>query len=130
MVRLHAQEVPQQTSLWESADSNPCLVAFQELPVVSPDEFEQHVEVLARLEHTAWMNERLETGWSYAPGEKSLEQRTHPCLVSWEQLPEAEKEKDRQQMRAVPAILSEAGLRLALQPSTTPLLAEYAPSLL
>ncbi|MCG3151366.1 MAG: hypothetical protein GEEBNDBF_00637 [bacterium] len=103
--------------------------ADSELPVVSPDEFEQHVEVLARLEHTAWMNERLESGWSYAPGEKSLEQRTHPYLVSWEQLPEAEKEKDRQQMRAVPAILAEAGLKLALQPSTTPLMAEYVPSL-
>lgn len=98
-------------------------------PVVSPDEFAQHVEVLARLEHTAWMNERLAADWSYAPGEKNLANKTHPCLVEWDALPVEEQEKDRQQVRAMPSILASAGLRLILLPSTTPLRPDYIPSL-
>lgn len=98
-------------------------------PVVSPEEFAQHVEVLARLEHTAWMNERLAADWTYAPGAKNLAEKTHPCLVEWDALPVEEQEKDRQQVRAMPSILASAGLRLILLPSTTPLRADYIPSL-
>lgn len=44
-------------------------------------------------QHVAWMNEKLQNGWVY--GEvKSAENKTHPCLVPFDELPEFERKKD------------------------------------
>ncbi|MES2779928.1 MAG: RyR domain-containing protein [Bacteroidota bacterium] len=44
-------------------------------------------------QHAAWSKDKIADGWSY--GEvKDAEAKTHPCLVPYDQLPEAQREKD------------------------------------
>jgi len=43
--------------------------------------------------HENWMKQKIEDGWVYGK-EKDPEKRTHPCLVSFDQLPEAQQKKD------------------------------------
>lgn len=74
----------------------------------SPDE----VEMLGRVEHDRWVRERLRGGWTYAPGEKDVQRKTTPYLVSWEELPEAVKEDDRIFARRLPAFLAGVGFRI------------------
>ena len=59
-----------------------------------PIELEPLVEQMAKNVHEVWAQKRIEEGWKY--GEKRDDElRLHPCLVSYEQLPEIEKEYDR-----------------------------------
>lgn len=59
-----------------------------------PKELEMLVEKMARNVHEVWAETRIRQGWTYGP-ERNDELRTHPCLVPYEQLPESEKEYDR-----------------------------------
>ena len=43
--------------------------------------------------HERWMEHRLATGWVYG-ATKDDEKKTHPCLVPYDELPEAQKAKD------------------------------------
>ena len=61
-------------------------------------------------EHERWMESLLSDGWIYSLGSKDAQRKTHPLLVDWAQLDEAEKEKDRDAIRAIPAMLARAGL--------------------
>ena len=51
-------------------------------------------ERLAENTHDVWAAQRLTQGWAYGP-ERSDQQRLHPCLVPYDELPESEKEFDR-----------------------------------
>ena len=72
----------------------------------------QDLERLAEAEHKRWMQSKLEDGWVYAPKTDSA-RKLHDCLVPWERLPEAEREKDRDLVRGIPAILAFAGYTIA-----------------
>ena len=62
--------------------------------VVIPAELLALTEKIAENVHEVWAQKRIEEGWKY--GEKRDDElRLHPCLVSYEQLPEIEKEYDR-----------------------------------
>lgn len=51
-------------------------------------------EQIAENVHEVWAKSRLEQGWTY--GEKRDDvKKTHPCLVPYDQLPETEKDYDR-----------------------------------
>lgn len=52
-------------------------------------------ELLARHVHEVWAQGRMKEGWSYGP-ERSDADRRHPCLVAYEDLPESERDYDRQ----------------------------------
>jgi len=56
-------------------------------------------EALAAHVHDAWMRVRIREGWSYAP-QRDDARKTHPCLVPFDQLPEAAKDCDREVTRA------------------------------
>lgn len=43
--------------------------------------------------HEAWCLFKIEEGWRYGP-ERDPVARTHPCLVPYDELPEAERRKD------------------------------------
>ena len=51
-------------------------------------------ELLARNTHDIWAKQRLAEGWKYGTA-RNDEQKEHPCLVAYEELPESEKEYDR-----------------------------------
>jgi DNA-binding response OmpR family regulator len=68
-------------------------------------------ELLAENAHEVWARQRLAEGWRYG-SERSDARKEHPCLVPYEQLPESEKEYDRQAaMETIKAILA-LGYRL------------------
>jgi hypothetical protein len=51
-------------------------------------------EELARNAHDLWAAGRIKEGWTWGPARDDAK-RLHPCLVSYEELPESEKEYDR-----------------------------------
>jgi hypothetical protein len=53
------------------------------------------VEMLARDVHEVWAQQRLSQGWRHGP-ERDDFLKEHPCLIPYEELPEQEKEMDRQ----------------------------------
>ena len=70
------------------------------------------LEDLAREEHDRWVAERLAAGWRYTDGAKDVARRLSPLLVPWEELPEAERDKDRDGVRSLPELLAAAGYEL------------------
>lgn len=63
-------------------------------------------EELARSAHDIWARQRLRDGWTYGATRDDAKKQ-HPCLVPYEQLPESEKEYDRNAaMETLKAILA------------------------
>jgi hypothetical protein len=76
-----------------------------ESPFVFPD---HDLEKLSEDEHERWMQAKLDNGQIYAP-EDDISKKQLNLLVPWKELPEKDKEKDRQLVRGIPEILSRAG---------------------
>jgi hypothetical protein len=70
------------------------------------------VEQMARLEHELWCQDKIADGWHYAPGTKNLTEKINPALVSWDELPEEERVKDRMLVKGIPAFLGQAGFQI------------------
>ncbi len=69
------------------------------------------IEALAAAEHRRWIASRTIAGWRF--GEAHCEsERTHPSMVSWAGLPEAEREKARALIREMPTVVHGAGYSL------------------
>lgn len=58
------------------------------------DELKQLTEQMARNVHDIWALGRLKDGWTYGP-ERNDALKKHPCLIDYDELPESEKEYDR-----------------------------------
>lgn len=84
-------------------------VTDEELPVPA-----EVLEELARGEHDRWAAALEADGWRPTNGPKDPENKRHPLLVPWDQLSEAEREKDRDAFRAVPHMLARIGYTLVL----------------
>lgn len=59
-----------------------------------PEELNELVEKMARNVHEVWAQSRISQGWTYGP-ERNDALKHHPCLVPYEDLPEVEKDYDR-----------------------------------
>jgi hypothetical protein len=59
------------------------------------DDLKPLLENLARNAHEVWAQTRIEDGWRLGP-QRDDAQRKHPCLVPYDELPESEKEYDRE----------------------------------
>ena len=59
-----------------------------------PEELNELVEKMARNVHEVWAQSRISQGWTYGP-ERNDALKHHPCLVPYEELPEVEKDYDR-----------------------------------
>ena len=62
--------------------------------VVLPQELITLGELIAKNVHEVWTAGRLNEGWTYGE-QRDDELKKHPCLVPFEELPEEEKEYDR-----------------------------------
>ncbi len=63
-------------------------------------------EMLARNSHDVWAKQRLSEGWRFGP-RRDDQAKEHPCLVPYEQLPESEKQYDRNTaMQTLKAIMA------------------------
>lgn len=59
-----------------------------------PDSIERLSETIAKNVHEVWAKSRLEEGWTYGPERNDIA-KTHPHLIPYEELPESEKDYDR-----------------------------------
>lgn len=59
-----------------------------------PDALLPLIEEMAKNVHEVWAQNRINDGWRYGPVRDDVN-KTHPCLVPYEELPESEKEYDR-----------------------------------
>ena len=59
------------------------------------DEIRQVVEQLAENVHDRWAAQRIADGWRLGPT-RDDSKKTHPSLIPYKNLPEEEKEYDRQ----------------------------------
>lgn len=59
-----------------------------------PEELNPLLEAMAKNVHEVWAQTRIAQGWQYGP-ERNDAKKFHPMLVPYEDLPEEEKEYDR-----------------------------------
>jgi hypothetical protein len=62
--------------------------------VTLPPELRELTERLAENTHDLWAAQRIKDGWTLGPVRNDAAKQ-HPCLVSYAELPEQEKEYDR-----------------------------------
>lgn len=62
--------------------------------VVLGKDLEELVEQMAKNVHEVWAQTRMDQGWTYGE-QRDDAKKQHPCLVAYEELPEEEKEYDR-----------------------------------
>ncbi|HEY7545966.1 MAG TPA: RyR domain-containing protein, partial [Blastocatellia bacterium] len=82
------------------------------LPLVEEGQLEAAViETIARDIHERWRRNRTSHGWKYGP-KRDDNLMTHPMLRPYEELSEAEKEKNRLPARLTQAKLNDVGYRI------------------
>lgn len=60
-----------------------------------PKELAELTEKMARNVHELWAAGRMADGWRYGP-QRDDALKLHPCLVPYDELPESERDYDRQ----------------------------------
>jgi hypothetical protein len=70
---------------------------------------ENDIQGLAAAEHRRWIASRAVAGWRFG-ATLSQSERTHPSMIPWAQLAEAERAKDRDIIWRLPEVLRAAGL--------------------
>lgn len=75
---------------------------------MKPDVDIELIEKLAEAVHVQWMSGRLAEGWTLGPVRNDAKKET-PCLIPYNELPEAEKEFDRATARATVQTLEKLG---------------------
>lgn len=63
--------------------------------IVLDDDIIELSEKIAKNVHEVWAKKRIEEGWKYG-AIRNEEKKEHPCLIPYEELPEQEKEYDRE----------------------------------
>ncbi|GHT77385.1 hypothetical protein AGMMS50262_18230 [Bacteroidia bacterium] len=71
-------------------------------------------ELLARNTHEVWAAQRIADGWHYGT-ERSDSKKLHPCLVPYDELPESEKEYDRNTAMETLRLIHKLGFEIVKQ---------------
>lgn len=77
-----------------------------------PESLEALVEQMAKNVHEVWAETRISQGWKYGE-QRDDGQKTHPCLVPYEDLPEEEKEYDRNTSIGTLKLIMKLGFRIS-----------------
>ena len=75
------------------------------------EELEHLVEQMAKNVHEVWAQTRILQGWTYGP-QRDDKIKKHPCLIPYEDLPEKEKEFDRNTSVSTLKLIMKLGFRL------------------
>lgn len=75
------------------------------------DELLQLTEQIAENVHDVWAESRIQEGWTYAEV-KDSNKKTNPCLVPYSQLPESEKEYDRNTALETLKLITKLGYKI------------------
>ena len=76
-----------------------------------PVELEQLVEQMSKNVHEVWAETRIRQGWTYGE-QRNDELKTHPCLVPYEELPEEERDYDRNTCISTLKIIMKLGFKM------------------
>jgi hypothetical protein len=76
-----------------------------------PDDLQGMIELLAENTHDTWASRRIAEGWTWGP-ERDDETKTHPDLVPYWDLPESEKEYDRNTAAETLKVIISLGYRI------------------
>ena len=110
--RLKESNLRQVEDIWKTLHVIHCMIGLSTGTREPPFEFtESEVEFLAEREHEQWMEERIKKGWVYGKI-RDDQQKIHDCIVPWAHLPEFQREKDRNAVRALPGILAKVCLKI------------------
>ena len=80
--------------------------------VTLPKELELLVEQMSKNVHEVWAETRIKQGWTYGE-QRNDELKTHPCLVPYEELPEEEKEYDRNTSIGTLKLIMKLGFKIS-----------------
>ena len=80
----------------------------EEGEALPPEALEAAVEPLARKEHESWMENKRSKGFEYGPVYSDPPKR-HPLMKPWDELDEADKDRDRNPIREMPLVLAAVG---------------------
>ena len=69
---------------------------------------QDEIETMARVEHMRWSWDKRLNGWTFSDVKDEIN-KTHPGLIPYDDLPESEKEKDRELVRLIPSLLKDIG---------------------
>jgi len=76
-----------------------------------PENMQDLLEKVAENVHETWAANRIKEGWTYGP-ERNDELKQTPCLVPYNELPEIEKEYDRNTARTVIDTILKEGYKI------------------
>ena len=76
-----------------------------------PEELEQLVEQMSKNVHDVWAETRIAQGWTYGK-QRNDELKTHPCLIPYEELPESEKEYERNTVQETLRLIMKLGFEI------------------
>ncbi len=80
---------------------------------------DDRIDELAQLEHERWCRERQGEGWTYGEPRDDIRRR-HPALRPWHELTPEVQEQNREEIRALPDVLSDSGFELIRLPPAVP----------
>lgn len=76
-----------------------------------PEELNVLIEKMAKNVHEVWAQSRMEQGWTYGE-QRNDALKYHPCLVPYEDLPEVEKQYDRDTSLQTLKLISKLGFKI------------------
>ena len=77
-----------------------------------PKVLEELVEKMSKNVHEVWAEARIRQGWTYGE-QRNDELKTHPCLVPYEDLPEEEREYDRNTSIGTLKLIMKLGFKIS-----------------
>lgn len=80
--------------------------------VMLPVELTELVEAMAKNVHEVWAETRIAQGWTYGP-ERNDQLKHHPCLIPYEELPEEEREYDRNTAIGTLKLIQKLGFKIS-----------------
>lgn len=75
------------------------------------NELNELLEQMAKNVHEVWAQSRMEQGWTYGE-ERNDVTKKHPCLIAYEDLPEVEKDYDRNTSLETLKLIYKLGFRI------------------
>ena len=76
-----------------------------------PESLIQLSERIAENVHEVWAKARIDEGWTYGEKRDDIHKK-HPCLVPYDELPEEEKEYDRNSAMNTIKMVKKLGFRI------------------
>ena len=77
-----------------------------------PENLELLVDQMSKNVHEVWAETRIRQGWTYGE-QRNDELKTHPCLIPYEELPEEEKEYDRNTSLGTLKLILKLGFKIS-----------------